>query len=54
MLNRLSDRLTVALALADYGARPWRIELTAGPVARALDQARNQVPDAAHADAGDT
>ena len=44
----------MAQALADYGARPWQIELTAGPVAQALGQAKNQVPDTAHADAGNT
>src|ERR1035438_5891251 len=30
------DEQTVAQALASYGARPWQIELTAGPVARAM------------------
>jgi ribonuclease D len=30
------DQETVTLALAGYGARPWQIELTAGPVAQAL------------------
>ena len=49
-----SDEQAVAQALADYGARPWQIELSAGPVAQALGQAKNQGPDAAHADAGDT
>ena len=49
-----SDEQAVAQALADYGARPWQIELTAGPVAQALDQAKDHVPDAADADAGDT
>ena len=44
----------VAQALADYGARPWQIELTTGPVAEALRQARNHVPDAADADSGHT
>jgi len=44
----------VAQALADYGARPWQIELTAGPVAEALRQAGNHVPDAADADSGHT
>jgi ribonuclease D len=29
----------VAVALAGYGARPWQIELTAGPLAEALDSA---------------
>jgi len=31
-----SDTETVTLALAGYGARPWQIELTAGPLAQAL------------------
>jgi ribonuclease D len=31
-----SDTDTVSLALAGYGARPWQIELTAGPLAQAL------------------
>jgi ribonuclease D len=31
------DEETVSLALAGYGARPWQIELTAGPIARALN-----------------
>jgi ribonuclease D len=44
----------VAQALADYGARPWQIELTAGPIAQALGQAGNQAPDAADAEASDT
>ena len=30
-----SDTETVGLALAAYGARPWQIELTAGPIASA-------------------
>ena len=33
---RPSDEQAVAQALAGYGARPWQIELTAGPIARAL------------------
>jgi hypothetical protein len=41
-------------ALASYGARPWQIELTAGPVAQALGKAKTDVPDAADTDAGDT
>ena len=49
-----SDEQAVAQALADYGARPWQIELTAGPIAEALGQAKNQAPDAADADASDT
>ena len=44
----------MAQALADYGARPWQIELTAGPVAQALGHAKTHLPDAADADAGDT
>jgi ribonuclease D len=32
-----SDEQAVARALAGYGARPWQIELTAGPIAEALD-----------------
>jgi ribonuclease D len=31
-----TDTETVSLALAGYGARPWQVELTAGPVASAL------------------
>jgi ribonuclease D len=30
------DEQAVARALADYGARPWQIQLTAGPIASAL------------------
>ena len=29
------DTEAVSLALAGYGARPWQVELTAGPIARA-------------------
>ena len=49
-----SDEQAVAQALADYGARPWQIELTAGPVAqRSAIQARDHgCLDAADADAG--
>jgi ribonuclease D len=32
-----TDTETVSLALAGYGARPWQIELTAGPIAEALN-----------------
>jgi len=35
-----SDEETVALALAGYGARPWQVELTAGPIASALQDAQ--------------
>jgi ribonuclease D len=34
-----TDTETVSLALAGFGARPWQIELTAGPVASALRDA---------------
>jgi ribonuclease D len=34
---RPCDQDTVAAMLASYGARPWQIELTAGPIAAALD-----------------
>ncbi|MGB6580200.1 MAG: hypothetical protein WBF34_20015, partial [Streptosporangiaceae bacterium] len=33
---RPCDEQAVAQALAGYGARPWQIELTAEPIARAL------------------
>jgi hypothetical protein len=36
----------VAQALASYGARPWQIELTAGPVSRALSNPKDEAPDA--------
>jgi ribonuclease D len=32
-----ADTETVSLALSGYGARPWQVELTAGPVAEALN-----------------
>ena len=34
------DEETVALALAGYGARPWQVELSAGPIASALQGAQ--------------
>lgn len=34
------DQETVALALTGYGARPWQVELTSGPIARALASAQ--------------
>jgi ribonuclease D len=40
------DEPSVARALAGYGARPWQIELTAGPVSRALSNPKDEVPDA--------
>jgi ribonuclease D len=36
---------TVAAALAGYGARPWQIELTAGPIADALRDAADHAAD---------
>jgi ribonuclease D len=49
------DEQTVAQALAAYGARPWQIELTAGPIARALtagdsNAKNNKTPDSAAPD----
>ncbi len=41
------DRLTageVAERLAGYGARPWQVEITAGPLARALVRAEEKEP----------
>jgi ribonuclease D len=35
-----ADTETVSLALSGYGARPWQVELTAGPVASALQGAQ--------------
>jgi len=35
------DPGSVAEVLAGYGARPWQIELTAGPVAGALSAAES-------------
>ncbi|MBV9382025.1 MAG: HRDC domain-containing protein, partial [Streptosporangiaceae bacterium] len=40
----------VAAALASYGARPWQVGLTAGPIARALASARVSVAEAATLD----
>ena len=44
------DPDTVGSALAGYGARPWQIGLTAGPIAEALDSARADVHGAATLD----
>ena len=41
------DRQAVADALAGYGARPWQVELTAEPIARALCDLPAQVDEAA-------
>ena len=40
-----SDTETVGLALAGYGARPWQIELTAGPIASAWRGIAGDGPD---------
>jgi len=40
----------VADALAGYGARPWQIELTAEPIARALRDLPAQADEAAIVD----
>jgi len=40
-----SDTETVGLALAAYGARPWQIELTAGPIASAWRGIAGDGPD---------
>lgn len=40
------DEQTVAQALAGYGARPWQIELTAGPIVRAMSDGPAQVTQA--------
>jgi ribonuclease D len=44
------DADTVGAALAGYGARPWQVRLTAGPIARALDSALADVQGAATLD----
>jgi ribonuclease D len=40
------DEQSVAQALASYGARPWQIELTAEPIARAMREIPVQVKEA--------
>jgi ribonuclease D len=40
-----ADAGSVAVALADYGARPWQAALTAAPLASALSEARSTVAD---------
>jgi ribonuclease D len=52
---RPCDELTVAQALAGFGARPWQVELTAAPVAQALNEGDRNAADgearaAAHQD----
>jgi ribonuclease D len=39
------DEQAVAEALAGYGARPWQVDLTAGPIARALSEAQASEAD---------
>jgi ribonuclease D len=39
------DTEAVSLALASYGARPWQIELTAGPIAQALNYQSGEAAD---------
>jgi ribonuclease D len=50
----VTDEPSVAQALAGYGARPWQIELTAGPVSRALSNPKDAAPDADVASLGDS
>jgi ribonuclease D len=45
------DDQAVAQALAAHGARPWQIELTAGPIAQALNTAETKA-GSAHAESG--
>jgi ribonuclease D len=40
-----SDPGTVGEALASYGARPWQVELTAGPIAEAFSAGMSKPPD---------
>jgi ribonuclease D len=40
-----ADEQAVAQALAGYGARPWQIELTAGPIAQALTAGESNAAD---------
>jgi ribonuclease D len=50
---QVPDEQAVAQALAGYGARPWQIELTAGPVAHALTNPKAAASDADVADLSD-
>jgi ribonuclease D len=43
---RVTDEQAVARALSSYGARPWQIELAAGPVAQALSNPKAEAPSA--------
>jgi ribonuclease D len=40
-----SDPVTVGAAMASYGARAWQAELTAGPIAEALNAGKSKPPD---------
>jgi ribonuclease D len=47
------DEQTVAQVLSGYGARPWQVELTAGPIADALNSpGGTPPPDASESEAG--
>jgi ribonuclease D len=50
---QVADEQAVAQALTGYGARPWQIELTAGPVAQALSNPKAAASDADVASLGD-
>ena len=50
---RPCDEPTVAHALTGYGARPWQVELTAGPVAQALSEGEASAASEAEAAAAD-
>jgi ribonuclease D len=50
---QVADEQAVAQALTSYGARPWQIELTAGPVAQALSNPKAAASDADVAGLGD-
>ena len=39
------DPAAVSEALAEYGARPWQVELTAGPLAEAFNAGTSKPPD---------
>jgi ribonuclease D len=47
------DEPTVGQALAGYGARPWQVGLTAGPVAQALSEGEASAASEGDADAAD-
>ena len=49
-----SDPETVGAASASYGARAWQVELTAGPVADALNAGKSKPPDPGDTEHGDS